>query len=167
MRRHRFGNLSFELPAAWTDRTMVLYAAPVAGGAKISMMRLPRDTAGSLHAHLTRWADDLARTLDRLEVSDPVPLRVGGRDALRLLMRWTNDDRPMIGGAVHVDLPESSEVLTVGCMANAMNEAACVAELERLVASCAFSIEASISAPPVAEACFPFVPMPGRRRTEP
>jgi hypothetical protein len=182
MTRHVFGDYSFEVPSDWVDKTLLLFTAPGAEGApKVSVTRAHRQHAGNLAAYVLLWAEQLIGELSGLALTPPTPLIVGGRQALRTTLRWKNDKgAPMVGAAVHVDVAERDEVLTLGCASGELNEPACLAVFDRLVASSAFGARGlsvppapvvqdrppPVGPPPLAgpEVSLPFVPMPGRRR---
>jgi hypothetical protein len=92
MPRHQQGNVSFEVPRHWEDKTIVAFAAPAAAGQPASAsFVMTRDTLGesdTLASYADRQLAELSQRVDGFELQSKRDTTIGGARAVA--MRFTS-----------------------------------------------------------------------------
>ena len=96
MPRHQTGNVSFEVPRHWEDKTIVAFSAPSRPGqSTAASFVMTRDTladSDTLASYADRQLTELAQRLDAFELVDKRETTVSGAKAIA--MRFTSKALP-------------------------------------------------------------------------
>ncbi|MFO0590535.1 MAG: DcrB-related protein [Polyangiaceae bacterium] len=92
MPRHQQGNVSFEVPRHWEDKTIVAFSAPARPGQSTSasfvMTRDSLTDSDTLASYADRQLAELSQRVDGFELVDKKDTSVGGARAVQ--MRFTS-----------------------------------------------------------------------------
>ncbi|MEZ4295258.1 MAG: DcrB-related protein [Polyangiaceae bacterium] len=88
MPRHQQGNVSFEIPRHWEDKTIVAFSAPSRGGKDAAgsfvMTRDRLEETDTLASYADRQLAELGKRVDGFELLEKRELSVGGARAVSL-----------------------------------------------------------------------------------
>lgn len=107
MPRHQQGNVSFEVPRHWEDKTIVAFAAPSRPGQSTSAsFVMTRDTLGdadSLASYADRQLAELSRRVDGFELVEKREATIGGARAFSLRFTSKAQAGPLVQRLVVIE----------------------------------------------------------------
>jgi hypothetical protein len=171
--QHDCGSLSLEVPDSWTARTMFLFIEPANAGEKpvsIVVASERRRARESVQEYAWRKSFDTSRRVRDFDLLATTVEQVGGRDAMRMHIRWLDTGGHVEQIVVYVDAGEGGIVSVLCNLCGAPDERWRRA-LDGVLTSLRFpapSTPTQRAAPPtprspVPDIAPPFIPIPGDR----
>ncbi len=174
-RREEFGPFTFEAPAEWSRRMVLVYSDPSKSASPIVLTRDQRLAGEALPTYAWRRLFEIARDTPDRRVVDARATRLGEQPAFRATLHWMTPSGPAREAIAWVDGGDGA-VLVASC--TSMEEDDAFQPFEQVLAGIRFGASPPISSvpptppapprssPPPAfdnSALYGSVPMPGAR----
>lgn len=121
MPRYENGQLSFDVPRDWEDRTIVSFAAPQKQGEKTTPnIVVVRDTLApgeDIHGYADRQLVEMARRFEGFSFRKRRELSIGTVAAVEFRFGWTSQSGAVENRQVHVATDERSVISITATMA--------------------------------------------------